>query len=528
MVWDAAKAKDKSSNSNSDNTVSSDNEKSSSRKILLLTNSELGEANVFLALSPALLQSDPDVEVHLASFASLKQHVDQVRINVEKTLPNKSIVFHEIQGSSMLDSKTDISFFNTEALKTPLRFSTSIQALNGLVPMMVPYDGPQLVRVVNSLIEIIQEVEPDMVVVNSLMMAGLTACYHLQVRFACLSPNSINTFAARSQPWLEIMWKHPAPFSGYSYPVPLHLIPLNVCFLVYLTYIWRTDARRREVAAHLQTHTGAVLRTALDLLENRPPDVKILVGSHPELDIPLVVPPFVHPCGPIVRHSRAIADADPELLTWLARGPTIYVNLGSLVWFDREQTTEMAQALRLVVDTLEKGAYPNVQVLWKLKTDKASKAELETLARSLLNSRAKDGRVKIVDWVQAEPLSVLESGHIVCSVNHGGASSFNEAIVAGVPQIILPVWTDCHDNAILVEMLGVGRHGSKATKPKWTAPELSSQLLAVLDGEPAEEMKRKAKELAALCESRGDGAEHAAKILLEDMKEAREKRSSKK
>ncbi|RCI11516.1 hypothetical protein L249_7712 [Ophiocordyceps polyrhachis-furcata BCC 54312] len=503
----------------------SDNEKrrsndSNNRKILLLTNSELGEANVFLALSPALLQADPDVEVHLASFASLKQHVDQVNANfVEQALP--SIIFHEIQGSSMLDSETEISFFNTEALKTPLRFSTSIQALNGMVPMLVPYHGPQLVRIVKSLIDIIRQLEPDVVVVNSLMTAGLTACYHLQVKFACLSPNSIKAFAGRSQPWLRTMWKHPAPFSGYSYPVPLHLIPLNVCFLVYLIYIWRTDARRREVAAHLQAETGAVLRTALDLLQNRPPGLKILVSSYPELDIPLVVPPFVHPCGPIVRCSRAVADADPKLLTWLARGPTIYVNLGSLVWFDAEQTTEMAQALRLVVDTLEKGAYPGIQLLWKLKADKACKAELETLARSLLNSQAKDGRVKIVDWIQAEPLSVLKSGHVVCSVNHGGASSFNEAIVAGVPQIILPVWTDCHDNAIVVEMLGVGRHGSKATKPKWTAPELSSQLLAVLDGEPAEEMRRKAKELSTLCASRGDGAEHAARILLEDLSQAR-------
>lgn len=34
------------------------------------------------------------------------------------------------------------------------------------------------------------------------------------------------------------------------------------------------------------------------------------------------------------------------------------------------------------------------------------------------------GRVRIVDWFEAEPMAVLESGTVVCAVHHGGANSF--------------------------------------------------------------------------------------------------------
>jgi hypothetical protein len=38
------------------------------------------------------------------------------------------------------------------------------------------------------------------------------------------------------------------------------------------------------------------------------------------------------------------------------------------------------------------------------------------------------GRVRIVDWFEAEPMAVLESGTVVCAVHHGGANSFLETV----------------------------------------------------------------------------------------------------
>lgn len=85
-----------------------------------------------------------------------------------------------------------------------------------------------------------------------------------------------------------------------------------------------------------------------------------------------------------------------------------------------------------------------------------------------------------------------------------------------MPQVILPQWADCYDYAELVQVLGIGRHGSRSTKPRWNAPELSRELLAVLHGEAARSMKAKAEQLASLCRERGDGAVSAASIILDE------------
>lgn len=63
-------------------------------------------------------------------------------------------------------------------------------------------------------------------------------------------------------------------------------------------------------------------------------------------------------------------------------------------------------------------------------------------------------------------------------------------------------------------MLGIGRLGSTKAKPRWTSGELASELSEVLFGESSNSIKHKAREMADICEQRGNGAANAAKILL--------------
>jgi hydrogenase maturation factor len=46
----------------------------------------------------------------------------------------------------------------------------------------------------------------------------------------------------------------------------------------------------------------------------------------------------------------------------------------------------------------------------------------------VLGEEVKAGVVRVVDWLEAEPMAVLESGVVVCAVHHGGANSFLEAV----------------------------------------------------------------------------------------------------
>lgn len=189
-------------------------------KILLLTNVERGEANVFLSTAHALIEADPNVELHFSTFAGLDANVTSVWEEARRKVPQaKPIVYHELTGVSMgtgvmqyfmrkNPGQKEITL--PESFMAKPGFSTTLQAIKDTIPIFIPYEGPQLVEIVASIMEVIKNVDADLVVVNSLMTPGLTACYHMGVKFSCLSPNAIKEFAGPFQPRLANLWKYPA------------------------------------------------------------------------------------------------------------------------------------------------------------------------------------------------------------------------------------------------------------------------------------------------------------------------------
>ncbi|KAJ4327378.1 hypothetical protein N0V84_002149 [Fusarium piperis] len=215
--------------------------------VLMLTNLEHGQSNVFLATTPAIPKAEPSVEVHFATFGSLEGSIGVVSEHTRRPAPNaRPIVYHEIQGISgrqglqnyierhSIPARTG---YFPDSISTLLSFSTTKQAIQDILPAFVPYTDEESGEIVISIIDIIQHVNADLVVLDPPMMAGLTALWHLHVRYTVLSPNTIKDFAAFEQPRGVRFWKYPTLFTRYSYPVPWYLIPLNIYFLFYMAYL---------------------------------------------------------------------------------------------------------------------------------------------------------------------------------------------------------------------------------------------------------------------------------------------------
>lgn len=169
-----------------------------------------------------------------------------------------------------------------------------------------------------------------------------------------------------------------------------------------------------------------------------------LVQSVPETDYPCYIPLNVTPCGPILLPVRSVSDHDPELEAWLARGPTVLINLGSHIRMDDDMARQFALGLKIALDKM-----PDIQVLWKLKTSGglAVSSQVKTTSgfqgagiaqESLeaIKTSMSSGRVKLLEWLTVDPLAVLQSGHVVCSVHHGGSNSFHEALRCIIPFIL--------------------------------------------------------------------------------------------
>ena len=107
--------------------------------------------------------------------------------------------------------------------------------------------------------------------------------------------------------------------------------------------------------------------------------------------------------------------------------------------------------------------------------------------------------------VRTETQNFLESAYTICS--------------AGIPQVLLPAWTDCYDFANRVELLGIGRWGNKKAKPRWSEDELSEAILATLFGPESLDIQKTAREVASR-HPEWEGRQKAADGILKYLQNA--------
>jgi hypothetical protein len=140
----------------------------------------------------------------------------------------------------------------------------------------------------------------------------------------------------------------------------------------------------------------------------------VLCMSHPEVEYPMIIPDDVVCCGPILQASPPLEQVDKDLFNWISARPTVLVVLGSHIRMGKAEAQQILTALRIVLDKRR-----DVQVLWKLM--KFGDFELD-------GGDVDGDRLRIMSWLQADPISVLRTGKLICSVNHGGSNSYHEAL----------------------------------------------------------------------------------------------------
>ncbi|KAK2778428.1 udp-glucoronosyl and udp-glucosyl transferase family protein [Colletotrichum kahawae] len=490
----------------------------------MLTNSEFGQANIFLATCYALMGTSPDVEIHLASFAPIEAAVTAASEAGVKAHPSASpITFHEIHGTNYFKALLSPEVGGKRLFEIAPSFRTMPAVLRIIARAAMPYTGPEMVENCNEIRRIIEEVEPDLTLVDNMFTPGLTMARHMGIKWMILSPNTLKDLALPLQPKAAFFWKYPCVGTALPFPIPWHLIPLNVLYVLILIFFMIFNSHARKARDYVTEKTGARVFDQQEF-SNPQSNLKMLIASSPEFDFPVdFKPDNIIPCGPIMRPVPAVEKVDPELHTWLARGPTVFINLGSLSWTTQDQAVEMARAIfSLFAGWRDEGKDGRLQVLWKLRQTNDGRNEYDVYEKGrlldiILGSEFDNDTVRVVNWVDAEPYAVLKTGNIICSVNHGGANSFWEALCTGVPQVVLPVWADTYDFAQRVEYLGIGKWGSPTTAPRYRAQELRDALTQVITGRSAVRFQLRSKELAKQRLQLGEGRDLAVRHIVENI-----------
>jgi hypothetical protein len=180
------------------------------KRVLLLTNSERGQANVFLAACHALLDQDEDVEVHVASFAPLEKPVQEASSFAAGSVARpRPIIFHRISGLDMASAWSRPEFQAEKDGSTHRGNVNPWQRMMILLKVTLPWSGEEFLEIYDSITDILGQVNPHITAIDPLFVPALTVCRHLGVNFLVLAPNTIKEFALAAQPNGEALWKYP-------------------------------------------------------------------------------------------------------------------------------------------------------------------------------------------------------------------------------------------------------------------------------------------------------------------------------
>ncbi|EJT78299.1 hypothetical protein GGTG_03400 [Gaeumannomyces tritici R3-111a-1] len=479
--------------------------------VLLIFTGPHGLSNVHVATALSLQQRHPQAEVHVASSMHAKARVDRV------SRGPRPITFHEIKGFYFVKSLQESNISITTLTHGPgLKRSASLYEM---MPRVIsPFSVEDHISIYQQVRRLIEQVDPAVVVLDMLFRPAMEAAQDMNRMRVVLSPNALSDLFAREQPYGQVLWRYPALTSGFPFPLPWRKIPENLAILARLAYHVVFAPGLGEKRRRLRE---AGVLDPLRLRQIRRDDgVPLITQDMEGAMLPLAyLPPNVTAVGPIAVSVAPAAEQDPELAAWLAGGggggPAVLVNLGSSVRFSERQARAVAGALAVV---LERGP-PGTRVIWKFRKLEVAPGEpqyADDVVEGPLRRFINEGRVRLPSWLTVDPTALLESGHVAVSVHHGGANVFNEAVLTGVPHVILPLWGDLYSYATLAEYAGLGIWASKQSAPDWTVEELSAAILKLLsEDDPFTVAARaKAKALSAKAKLRL-GRDHAADIIAE-------------
>uniref|UniRef100_A0A8H7N409 UDP-glycosyltransferases domain-containing protein n=1 Tax=Bionectria ochroleuca TaxID=29856 RepID=A0A8H7N409_BIOOC len=474
----------------------------SNKIVLFLTNKEHGLSNVHVATASALLGNYPDIDVHYASFAELRSKIERVSSFARSKAPTaRDIVFHELKGESF-EKAVVAEGLTLDSMIHPPGYA-GISGLTKDVQLFIsPWTVEAHLELYHEIGELIDQLDPAVIVLDTLFRPAIDITRDKNRVHAMVTPNTLVDNFLSHQPNGSMFWKYPALSSGFTFPVPLRKIPeniyLNFRFIYSAMMTPDLSAKKTELKKH-------GLRDPINFLALHRPDVPWITMTTKGASIPVdYVPPNVFCAGPMYLSVATAAEQDAELADWLKNAPTVLLNLGSTVQYTSERAAVMVTAIENVLSNT------SVQILWKFaKVGEYSDEVLEPLQQFVAG-----GRLRIDKWLTVDPTSLLETGDIVASVHHGGSNCYHEAIATGVPQVILPLWSDLYNFAALSETIGVGVWACRDTSPDWTAKGIRDAILKVVDGgETSILMKQKAKELGDRIMAGDRGRDISARVI---------------
>lgn len=403
--------------------------------VLFLSLAESGQINVQLATCQALLERHPNIKIHIASFSGMADKVAQVSsYGLQKSPSAHAITFHEIPGTGRITSMMRQLGCKGDSVVDCLMHAPGARGIDHLASQLEfaiwAWPGQEHEAIYEHIKGLIQQIDPAVVIVDQAFRPALDATHALNWNQIIITPLALADLFSTIQPYLSVFWKYPSSVkpvkplqslchhtntskswgTGFSFPVPWSKIPENIYITARLVYTLLARPYSRDARNYLKER-GIDSGMAFDPYS----DITYISQTLPGASIPLeVIPKKVVPAGVILLESGAADEQFAELLSWLNQAPTIVINLGSLFKYSEDRAMMMAEAIHAILRAFD------VQILWKM-------AGAPEISGDYLLSSMEDvgtNRIRIMEWLPIDTLTLLAIESVVLSVHHGGSSSY--------------------------------------------------------------------------------------------------------
>lgn len=184
--------------------------------VLCLVIEHPGLSNVHAATAQSLLQHNPEVEVHFASFPKLSKTLSRISSFAQTHQPQaKNITFHSLAGPSYYDAIEAYPHINPD--EDGKLGSIAPPGIEGLKKIMYdmqiyldPWKQEDHLEIYRQLVNIIDEVDPAVVALDTVFSPAIEATRAKNRVHAFITPNMLVDNFPGEQPWAGMLWKYPA------------------------------------------------------------------------------------------------------------------------------------------------------------------------------------------------------------------------------------------------------------------------------------------------------------------------------
>lgn len=175
-----------------------------------------GLSNVHLATADALLERYPDIKLEFASFPELQGKVDRITSwGQGRNNSAKPIGFHVIPGRAY----NDVAAARLRTTRNKVDATEFVMTLRGAAGIakvtkdfsfyVAPWPAEEHLEIYQNVRHIIDEVNPAVVVLDTLFSPAMDAAREGNRLHAIITPNTLIDNFPGEQPWGGMLWKYP-------------------------------------------------------------------------------------------------------------------------------------------------------------------------------------------------------------------------------------------------------------------------------------------------------------------------------